>query len=205
MLHKGKITTWNDDKGFGFITPFDGGSEVFVHISAFGNRGDRPEVNDVVTYSVTKDKQGRTAAINATRPGEKQTIKSRKQSSSSAIVFAVCFLAAVGISTFVTDMPLIVPGAYLVLSAITYLIYAWDKASAKAGRWRTQERTLQLLALLGGWPGALIAQQMLRHKSKKTSFRIVFWATVLLNCAGLVWLHTSEGRTYLLRLMELAT
>ena len=205
MLHKGKITSWNDDKGFGFVKPFAGGEKVFIHIKAFGNRNDRPDVNDVVTYSVTKDGQGRTQAVNATRPGEKRTIKSSKQPSSSTIVFAVCFLAAVGISTFVTDLPLIVLGAYLVLSAITYFIYAWDKASAKAGRWRTQERTLQLLALLGGWPGALIAQQTLRHKSKKTSFRIVFWATVLLNCAGLVWLHTSEGRTYLLRLMGSVT
>jgi uncharacterized membrane protein YsdA (DUF1294 family)/cold shock CspA family protein len=201
MRHKGKITTWNDDKGFGFIKPFTGGGKVFIHIKAFGNRSDRPEVNDVVTYSVTKDKQGRTQAVNATRPGEKRTIKSGKQPSSFAIFFAVIFLAVVGASTFTTVLPLAVLIGYLILSAITYFIYAWDKASARAGRWRTSEGTLQLLALAGGWPGALIAQQTLRHKSKKASFRVTLWFAVLMNCAGLVWLHTPEGLAFL-RLLQ---
>ena len=201
MRQKGKITTWNDDKGFGFIKPFTGGGKVFIHIKAFGDRRDRPEVNDVVTYSVTKDKQGRTQAVNATRPGEKRTIKSGKQPSSFAILFAVIFFVVVGASTFITDLPLAVLIGYLILSTITYFIYAWDKASARAGRWRTSEGTLQLLALAGGWPGALIAQQTLRHKSKKASFRITLWFAVLLNCAGLVWLHTPEGLAFLTQLL----
>jgi hypothetical protein len=54
---------------------------------------------------------------------------------------------------------------------------------------------------MGGWPGALVAQETLRHKSKKASFRIVFWATVLINCAGLAWLHTADGRDTLDRLL----
>jgi uncharacterized membrane protein YsdA (DUF1294 family) len=52
---------------------------------------------------------------------------------------------------------------------------------------------LHLLSLIGGWPGALIAQNRLRHKSRKGSFLLVFWATALLNCGGLAWLLTAPG------------
>ena len=193
MRQKGKLQTWNDDKGFGFIQPHDGGPRVFIHIKAFGNRKHRPEVNDVVTYTVTQDKQGRARAVDATRPGEKRIIKSSKRPGAFSALLPVLFLAIVGVSTATTGLPIIVPAAYLVLSLITYFIYAWDKAAAQAGRWRTEEATLHLLALAGGWPGAMLAQRNLRHKSRKTSFRVNFWITVLLNCAALVWLHTSES------------
>jgi uncharacterized membrane protein YsdA (DUF1294 family) len=83
----------------------------------------------------------------------------------------------------------------------TYAAYALDKSAAKKGAWRTQESTLHLLALAGGWPGALIAQQTLRHKSKKKSFRIVFWVTAALNLAGFVWLFSPSGAG-LLRLLQ---
>jgi len=72
-------------------------------------------------------------------------------------------------------------------------VYALDKSAAKKGAWRTQESTLHLLSLAGGWPGALIAQQKLRHKSKKQSFRFVFWVTVIMNCSAFFWLFTPTG------------
>jgi uncharacterized membrane protein YsdA (DUF1294 family) len=78
-------------------------------------------------------------------------------------------------------------GLYLVLSAVTYAAYAADKAAARNGRRRTRERTLHLLALAGGWPGALAAQRVYRHKTKKASFRAGFWFTVAVNCAVLGW------------------
>jgi uncharacterized membrane protein YsdA (DUF1294 family) len=75
--------------------------------------------------------------------------------------------------------------AYIGMSLITFATYAMDKAAARAGRWRTSEVSLHLLALACGWPGALLAQQWLRHKSAKQPFRAVFWLTVILNLAGL--------------------
>ncbi|EHK65450.1 DUF1294 domain-containing protein [Achromobacter arsenitoxydans] len=85
--------------------------------------------------------------------------------------------------------------AYLALSALTLAVYAIDKASARAGRRRIRERTLHLLSLAGGWPGALLGQQWLRHKSVKTEFRAVFWLTALVNVAAFVLLCTPAGRS----------
>jgi uncharacterized membrane protein YsdA (DUF1294 family) len=61
-------------------------------------------------------------------------------------------------------------------------------ASSPAYRgWRTQESKLHLVALLGGWPGALLAQDLFRHKSRKAQFQVVFWITFFANCGALVW------------------
>lgn len=72
-------------------------------------------------------------------------------------------------------------GYYLVIGLVTFAVYAKDKWAARKEAWRTPEKTLHLLALLGGWPGALLAHRYLRHKSQKRSFRLVFWLTVLLH------------------------
>jgi len=71
------------------------------------------------------------------------------------------------------------------MSAITYLVYWFDKRAARAQRRRTPEATLHILELLGGWPGALLAQSQLRHKTRKTRYRAVFWAMVALNLIAL--------------------
>ncbi len=70
-------------------------------------------------------------------------------------------------------------------SVVAAILYARDKHAAIAGRRRIPENTLHLAALIGGWPGALAAQSQLRHKTLKHGFRIIFWLTVLLNCAAL--------------------
>jgi uncharacterized membrane protein YsdA (DUF1294 family) len=66
-----------------------------------------------------------------------------------------------------------------VLSAITYWVYARDKRRAVEGEWRVPEAWLHLLELLGGWPGAWLAQRRLRHKCSKGSYQFVFWLIVL--------------------------
>lgn len=70
---------------------------------------------------------------------------------------------------------------YVGASLVAFVAYATDKSAAVAGRWRTPESTLHSLAVLGGWPGALLAQQLLRHKTSKNSFVATFWFTVVLN------------------------
>ena len=91
---------------------------------------------------------------------------------------------------------------YLVTSALSFAMYAMDKSAAKSGAWRTKESTLHGLSLIGGWPGALIAQQVLRHKSKKEEFRFVFWLTVVINVGFFVWFFTDTGSTVLAGLLD---
>lgn len=79
------------------------------------------------------------------------------------------------------------------MSLITFCWYWKDKLAAKKGHWRTPENTLHILSLMGGWPGGMIAQYTLRHKTKKRSFRSFFWGTVLINIGFFVWLHTPDG------------
>jgi len=86
---------------------------------------------------------------------------------------------------------------YGAASLASFLAYAMDKAAAVRRGWRTPERTLHLLDLLGGWPGGLLAQQWLRHKTVKPSFVMVFWLTVVLNMAGLVAWHAGGLGTLL--------
>jgi uncharacterized membrane protein YsdA (DUF1294 family) len=75
---------------------------------------------------------------------------------------------------------------YGVASVVCFACYAADKAAARAGRWRIRESTLLMLGLCCGWPGAILAQRWLRHKSAKSPFRLRFWGTVLVNLAGLL-------------------
>ena len=70
-------------------------------------------------------------------------------------------------------------GYAFAIGVATYWAYARDKRSAEQGYWRIQEANLHLLELLGGWPGAFLAQRRLRHKCSKRSYQVVFWLIVL--------------------------
>ena len=85
--------------------------------------------------------------------------------------------------------------AYGAASVLCFIAYALDKSAARGKRRRTPERTLLLLGLACGWPGAVLAQQWLRHKSSKASFRVKFWGTAALNVAafaGLSYLASTQ-------------
>ena len=80
--------------------------------------------------------------------------------------------------------------AYAALAVLTLGLYAWDKRAAMQARPRIPEQTLHLLALSGGWPGAMLARPLFRHKTRKQPFTGIFWCTVLLNLAmvaALLW------------------
>jgi uncharacterized membrane protein YsdA (DUF1294 family) len=79
--------------------------------------------------------------------------------------------------------PLWVPALYLGASIVCFVAYAVDKAASRRGGWRVPEASLLALGVIGGWPGAIVAQQVFRHKTIKSRFRVAFWLTVLLNLA----------------------
>ena len=193
MRLKGTLVEWNDDRGFGFVQPAGGGDRAFCHISQFARRAKRPALGERFTYELSRDGRGRLRAAKILPIAASKTVRVEPGSSSRvtswvAFVGALVFLAAVTGVAFMGKLPVIVPLIYLVLSLTTIAAYAFDKSAAMNRRWRTQEQTLQLLSLFGGWPGAWIAQLAFRHKTKKTSFVVTFLVCVILNLAALVWL-----------------
>lgn len=109
----------------------------------------------------------------------------------------IAFAILVSASVVFYTLPVLVLAVYLTMSIITFITYTLDKSAAINGRWRTKESTLHLFALAGGWPGALLAQQTLRHKSSKRAFISALWITVVLNLSGFVWLHSADGSSFL--------
>lgn len=204
MRFDGVIKSWNDERGFGFIQPVQGGQEIFVHIKAFTGLRERPQINQRVSFQVELGPQGKKRAVNAEMVHAKRPVATppRHHGSTQPGAATLVVIPAFGVVLLLGHVwgapPPWLPWAYLGLSLLTFLVYAMDKAAAQKGAWRTSEQTLHGLALLGGWPGALIAQQVLRHKSSKQAFRAVFWGTVVLNVVGFVVLASPELQQHLL-------
>lgn len=203
MRHKGKITDWNDSKGFGFVVPHGGGTRAFVHIKAFARRSRRPVDGDFVTYDVTQDARNRTNAINIRYAGERTPKPSKPSLGYAHYLTVIVFAALVGALVGLGKIPLEILFIYITASGIAFLAFALDKAAAMNNRWRTPENTLHLLSLVGGWPGALIAQKMFRHKTKKAEFQTVFWFAVAANCALLFWFASEGGAKFLQTVLTL--
>lgn len=193
MRYQGKIDSWKDDRGFGFITQKSDGSRVFAHISSFLNRQRRPVGNETVSYDLKTDTNGRLQAVKIAFSDESLSIVSPTSRIKFSLIFTFAFVVFISTATLIGRLPLIVLGIYLAVSTIAFIAYAFDKSAAKNDRWRIQESTFHLFALIGGWPGALVAQRVFRHKSKKNSFQIVYWITVVINCCVLGYLFTPAG------------
>jgi uncharacterized membrane protein YsdA (DUF1294 family)/cold shock CspA family protein len=200
MQFEGTLKTWHDDRGFGFIEPTQGGQEIFVHVKAFQGLRGRPQAGQRLSFEIELGPQGKKRAKNvapvvARRPAELRSKRGGPARWRAATMFAIPAFVAVLLLAHVFGQPprwsLAVYGA---ASVVTFLAYAIDKAAAQRGNARrTPERTLHTLALAGGWPGALLAQQFLRHKSSKAEFRSVFWATVVVNVVAFIVMATPQA------------
>lgn len=190
---KGTIRRWNDDKGYGFITPQGGGDNLFFHVSALKDRHRRPGEGEAVSFRPGKGRNGKPCAI---------AIDFLDDSNWSGLVGSAFFLPGVIFLLLIVTVtwagldPLVI-ALYMLMSLLTYAMYAADKSAARRNAWRVSENSLHLLSLAGGWPGALVAQKRLRHKTVKQPFKFLFWLTVTLNVAGFLWLLTPEGSTIL--------
>jgi uncharacterized membrane protein YsdA (DUF1294 family)/cold shock CspA family protein len=205
MRFQGKISDWNDEKGYGFVEPNGGGTRAFVHIKSFTDLPRRPINGDIIIYETTTDEKNRIQASNIsfTRINKKQSTPQTREIGSFNKFIIVAFTAYLLTLVLIYNLPVVVIFGFMILSIITFVAYALDKNAAQNGNWRTKESTLHTLALIGGWPGAMYAQQKLRHKSIKTEFRQVFWATVVMNISALSWVALSEtGRSVIVQLMH---
>lgn len=199
MRFTGTLRDWNDERGFGFIVPDHGGETIFVHVRGYRPGTPRPRPGQRFSFEVEINAEGKKRACSVepirtparrTRLGQSNQAAKWGTASYFAIpLFLFIFLAA----AMLWSVPRWALVWYLVASLITYLAYGLDKQAAEARAWRISEQTLLCLGLAGGWPGAIVAQQRLRHKSAKQSFRRAFWGTVMINVTLFVYLNLPNG------------
>jgi uncharacterized membrane protein YsdA (DUF1294 family)/cold shock CspA family protein len=188
---KGKITDWNDLRGFGFVSALEGGERVFVHVSAFPTGNRRPTEGEFVSYTLGTDERGRLCATEVTYVVRhaKRSVSGKQASNSQLIAsyVAAAFFGVVSLLTIVGHLWWPVVCVYIATSMVAFYAYKRDKEAAEVSARRTSEWTLIVLGLIGGWPGALVARHRFRHKTKKVTFRIGYWLSVAFNIAGLAW------------------
>ena len=167
-----KIAEWDDQKGYGFLRV--GNGKLFLHRRDFAEHHKRPAVGDVIRFTVGLDAKGRTCAQNAVHVNDGGRI------TVLAILLLACLLVlpALALHRHGADFRWVGAGV-LVVGAISYGAYARDKQRARAKEWRIPESALHLTELLGGWPGAFLAQRRLRHKCSKAGYQSAFWLIVL--------------------------
>ncbi|MDP2400657.1 MAG: DUF1294 domain-containing protein [Actinomycetota bacterium] len=189
MRAQGRLTDWNDDRGFGFITPLSGGATVFAHVSQFPRIQRRPIITDLVTYDVETDDRGRLRArdIQFLAPTRARVAKQGHTVGSGPVqphvVAALLLFALLSVGGGVVAQTWGLLATNVVLSLIAFAAYGLDKQAAQSSARRTPESTLHAMAFFGGWPGALVAQQVFRHKTQKQPFQAIFWLTVAGNVA----------------------
>lgn len=146
-------------------------------------------MDEAVSYTLALDSHGRTQAkdvrFTVAPPGAASMRRIVRPDIAVPIAFAVSFLVTLVALAAGGWLGLSWVALYYSASIITFGVYAWDKTVAQNGGRRIRESTLHLMSLVGGWPGALVAQVLLRHKTRKPSFLIGYWFTVLVNCIAL--------------------
>jgi len=196
----GRIERWDDARGFGFIVPeasADGGPDrLFVHVRDLERGATRPVVGARVRYVPERQADGRWRAVRVAAVGAASGARAARSHRATAgaarssdlrglwVAIAV-WLGLLAFAALSSRLPPRALAALAGLNILTFAAYALDKHAAQRGRWRTPEAQLHLLELLGGWPAAGLAQQMLRHKRAKPAYRKVFGAMVAVHLLAL--------------------
>ncbi|MBE9013557.1 cold shock and DUF1294 domain-containing protein [Pseudanabaenaceae cyanobacterium LEGE 13415] len=196
---RGKLVRWNNDRGFGFIQPEDQSREIFLHISDVDRAKRSPCVGDIILYQTTPGKQGKPRACHAKIQGAtapKVTLQFNPVSVSLVVkVVLLALLPLIGsIHLTLTQRNPIPLLLYPAMSGITFIVYHEDKFRAKERRWRIPEQQLHFFELCGGWLGAYVAQQLIRHKSNKPSYQREFFAIVAIHLVGWTVWFISQAR-----------
>jgi uncharacterized membrane protein YsdA (DUF1294 family)/cold shock CspA family protein len=176
----GMITQWVDGKGYGWLV--SGGKRYFVHIKDFDRGQRRPMEGEEVRFIPGIDPKGRTCAkrVKLVKDGSVRVGSGGSVSTGGWI--RLCLLLVLPLLAL-PRLPVpwwMVVVWMLMVSWVTGGLYAHDKQQAVSRGWRVSEGSLHLAEILGGWPGALLAQRRLRHKCSKPGYQAVFWIIVVI-------------------------
>jgi uncharacterized membrane protein YsdA (DUF1294 family)/cold shock CspA family protein len=193
----GRLTQWKDDQGYGFITPDDGGSPVFVNVRSFANREQCPVRNGFVLYRMVIDGKDRPRAEDVEFLVDADSEPTTSVKGPGILALAVFFLLFVANSVREGKLPVAVLGLYIMASSLAFVFYKRDRAMAETHQRKLPENTLHLWSLIGGWPGAALAQKLAHPRSRRRSFQIVYWITIVLNGIAFFWMLSPQGSAQL--------
>ncbi|WP_310737582.1 DUF1294 domain-containing protein [Inhella gelatinilytica] len=189
------MAQWDDAKGLGFVQA-EGAERALVRRADLSGRLQyrAPRVGEPVSFQLQGQGRSRRAIqVRSLEPSStpvKTAARPASQPASSRLLVLPVFAVLLGAIHLAWPLPRPVPLLYGALSTALFILYGLDKWAAVRGRDRIAEASLHALALLGGWPGALLGQQVFRHKTAKPVFLRWTWGCVALNVLLLVTLCT---------------
>ncbi|MDW5441656.1 cold shock and DUF1294 domain-containing protein [Polaromonas sp. SM01] len=212
MRKQGSIVRWDAARGFGFIRSPASSADIFVHTRDcrglalqegmtvsfeeihVGGKGPRATAVQSAIHAPRAgappiERRSRNTPVAQQRASRRPAAPATATPILPALLLMLAWAGLIAWGIWSRRLPMATPLIALLLNLATFFVYWLDKYAAQKGQWRTAENTLHLFSLLGGWPGAWFAQQVLRHKSSKASFRAAYRATVGLHGLALTgWL-----------------
>ena len=101
--------------------------------------------------------------------------------------FCYLLLLSAATGSFFTSNPLVM--WFVLINVLTMAIYGADKMAARKGMRRVPEATLLAFGVTGGWPGAILGQQIFRHKTQKQPFKTYFMLSVVVSIAAMAAIY----------------
>ncbi len=177
---QGIVVKFDPSKGFGFIRSKNNDNDIFVHIKNVSNASIL-STGQTVEFKIQNSNKGQSAV---------SVVAGRKQQSPFFIFGGIAIIIIFIITTFlVLQYKVHELLSYLIaVNIATFIVYGYDKKIAGSDKLRVPESLLQVLALIGGSPAALVAQKFFRHKTIKSSFQIVYWIIVIVQVLGVLWI-----------------
>lgn len=195
MQQQGRLESWNDERGFGFIAPQGGGERVFVHIKSLTRIATRPRVGDIVHFELGPGRDGRPAARRARIAGANPLIPTRRGLPTQArpfgarelsrLLLAALLTALMMAGITVAGLPDLLGWTYLFMGLASLVVYGIDKRCAETDRWRVPEANLLTLDLCFGIIGGLVGQAAFAHKTAKPDFAGRTYVIVIVHLVGL--------------------
>ncbi|MEO8045617.1 MAG: DUF1294 domain-containing protein [Spartobacteria bacterium] len=168
----GRIIEWDAALGHGWVEA--NGQRIFLHRREFAELRKRPAIGDVIRFTAGTGPTGLLCARDAVHLSD----GGRLGFGAAAWLLSLLVLPTLALARLQLE-PRFAASYAVVVSLIAYAAYARDKRRARMKGWRVPEATLHFFELIGGWPGAFIAQRRLRHKCSKRSYQVAFWLIVL--------------------------